>query len=292
MNEPMTMRPSPLRPSGRLKHLGIAALAFGLLLAIFSVVIIETGQVGVVVRAGSDAPNRVIATPGIYGRLPFVDRVWLVDTRWQTSEETVLQAFKTADQQSLDIAAWAVWRVKEPLRFNTVANATKEGIAEHLDTALNQSLSAVVAAQPARVLYQGVSANLQAAWLEKLNALLDPMGMEVAQVGIRQIGFPETLTKTVFQTMVANSQQGSQSLIQGLATDEQQLTALQSRQREAVLDKAYRQTQQVRQSAENRLVEAYAAQYGQPNTFRSLLQAPLSGPSPSRNQDPAADKAD
>ncbi len=291
MNERTTMTP-PLHSLGRLRRLGFIALALGLLLPIFSVVIVESGQVGLVVRAGSDAPSRVIATPGIYLRLPFVDRVWLVDTRWQTSEQTALQPYTTSDQQSLEVSAWAVWRVNDPLRFNTIADAEKNRVADHLDGALNKSLAPIVAGLPASQLFRGLPEPEHRRWLADFNALLQPMGMEVAQVGVRQIGFPETLTKKVFQNMVLDSQQGSQSFIQGLTSDEQQLAVLQSRQRDAVLEKAYRQAQQVRQAAENRLVEAYAAQFGQQAVFRSLLRAPLQSSSTPKNNESVPDKAE
>jgi len=292
MNERTTMTPGPLFSLLRLRRLGLIALVLGLLLGVFSVVIVESGQVGLVVRAGSDAPSRVIAAPGIYLRLPFVDRVWLLDTRWQTSEQTALQPYTTSDQLPLEISAWAVWRVNDPLRFNAIADAEKNRVADHLDGALNKSLAPIVAGLPASQLFRGLPEPEHRRWLADFNALLHPMGMEVAQVGVRQIGFPETLTKKVFQNMVLDSQQGSQSLIQGLTSDEQQLAVLQSRQRDAVLEKAYRQTQQVRQAAENRLVEAYAAQFGQQATFRSLLQTPLQSASSPKNNESVADKAE
>lgn len=291
MNERSTMRP-PLYSLGRLRRLGLLALPLGLLLAIFSVVIVESGQVGLVVRAGGDAPSRVIAAPGIYLRLPFVDRVWLVDTRWQTSEQTALQPYTTSDQQPLEISAWAVWRVSDPLRFNIIADAGRSRVADHLEGALNKSLAPIVAGLPASQLFRGLPEPEHRRWLIEFNKLLQPMGMEVAQVGVRQIGFPDTLTKKVFQNMAVESQQGSQVLIQGLTSDEQQLAVLQSRQRDAVLEKAYRQAQQVRQAAENRLVETYAVQLGQPAKFRSLLQAPLQSPSAPKNNESVANKAD
>ena len=71
---------APLAPMRHFSvgRLAAAALALVILLAIFSVVVVESGQVGVVVRTGAESPARVLAEPGVYGRIPFVERVWVL----------------------------------------------------------------------------------------------------------------------------------------------------------------------------------------------------------------------
>ena len=48
-----------------LNRIGMLAVAVGLLLAIFSLTLVETGQIGVVVRAGSADAPRILNVPGI-----------------------------------------------------------------------------------------------------------------------------------------------------------------------------------------------------------------------------------
>ena len=78
--------------------------------------------------------------------------------------------------------------------------------------------------------------------------------------------------------MAASRQQAEQRLVQGLSADEQQLVALQSKQRDQVLGDAYKQSQQQRQAAETRLVAAYAKQYGQAGSFQDRLNKPQPAP--------------
>jgi len=252
-------------------RLAAGALLLAALAGIFSVVVVASGQVGVVVRAGAEGPVRVISEPGIYSHVPFIERVWLIDTRWQTAEQGALQAYVTKDQQTLQLAGWAVWRVNDPQRFNVATASGKNGIEARILGALKTTLEPIVQAQPMRQIDGAWPAALQAQWLAALNAQLEPLGVVAAQVGIRQIGFSDAFNDAVYKRMSAARRQSEQQLVQGLATDEQQLIALQTRQRAQVLTDAYREAQQQRQSADARLVGAYARQYGQPEVFRGLL---------------------
>lgn len=257
-----------------LGRLGAAALALLLLLAIFSVVVVETGQVGVVIRTGSEAPSRVLMAPGIYVRLPFAERVWLIDTRLQTTEQSTLQSFTTQDNQTLQLAGWAAWHVSDPSLFNTSTASGKNPPNERVITLLTKTLTGIVQNQSAAALQQGLSADDKARWLAALNSELATLGMTAELVGLRQVALADAANEAIYKRMAAARQQAEQRLVQGLSADEQQLVALQTKQRDQVLGDAYKQSQQQRQTAESRLVAAYAKQYGQAAAFQDRLKAP------------------
>lgn len=257
-----------------LGRVGAVAVVLGLLLAIFSVVIVETGQVGVVMRAGADVPSRVLATPGIYVRLPFAERIWLIDIRLQTAEQSRPQSFTSRDNQSLQLAAWAAWRVNDPELFNTSTATGKNSANERVLALLAKTLTDMAQAQMAATLQQGLPVDVQAKWLSALNTELKPLGMVAEQIGLSQVALSDTANEAIYKRMAAARQQAEQRLVQGLSADEQQLVALQTKQRDQVLGDAYKQSQQQRQTAESRLVAAYAKQYGQAADFQDRLNAP------------------
>ena len=257
-----------------LGRVGAVAVVLGLLLAIFSVVIVETGQVGVVMRAGADAPSRVLATPGIYVRLPFAERIWLIDIRLQTAEQSTTQSVTSRDNQSLQLAAWAAWRVNDPELFNTSTATGKNSANERVLALLAKTLTDMAQAQTAATLQQGLPVDVQSNWLSALNTELKPLGMVAEQIGLSQVALSDTANEAIYKRMAAARQQAEQRLVQGLSADEQQLVALQTKQRDQVLGDAYKQSQQQRQAAESRLVAAYAKQYGQAADFQDRLNAP------------------
>lgn len=252
---------------------GAAAVILALLLAIFSAVVVETGQTGVVLRLGADASSRVLADPGVYFRLPFVERVWLIDTRLQTAEQSTLQTVTTQDGQSLQISGWVAWRVTDPGAFNISMASGKNVPAERVLAAFAKTLQGVALNHSAAALQQGLMPDDRQRWLAALNAELSMLGIVAEAVGLRQISLSDSANEVIYKRMAESRQQAEKRLIQGLSADEQQLVALQTQQRDQVLGDAYKQSQQKRQTAESKLIAAYAKQYGQATTFQDRLKA-------------------
>ncbi len=270
-----------------LGRLGAVAVVLALLLAIFSLVVVESGQVGVVIRTGSDATPRVLMEPGIYTRLPFAERVWLVDTRLQTTEQGSPLSYTTLDQQTVQLSGWAAWRVSDAIRFNASTASGKNPVDERVLAALGKTLTTIVQMKTVSSLQSSLSNDEQARWLEALNGELALLGITAEQVGIRQVALSEAANEAIYNRMAASRQQAEQRLVQGLSADEQQVVALQTKQRDQVLGDAYQQSQRQRQAAESKLVAAYAKQYGQVAAFQSQLKAPVSSAAPPVGADPA-----
>ena len=252
-------------------RLGAALAALAVLLSIFSFTVIETGQVGVVIRSGSDQA-RILAEPGIYARLPFVERVWLIDTRLRSLEQETAQAYSTADNKTLQLGAWLVWQVSDPIRFHQATHAGKDPVDQLLLKPLNESLAAVVASRSSSVLQQQP---LDApGWLDALNAQLGSVGVRAVQVGLSQIGLPEAEMTAIYQRMSAAAGQPAQRLIDGLQVDSQEVLSIQNRRRDQVLDVAIQTAQRTREAGETKLLSAYAGRYGQSRTFTDMLKSP------------------
>ena len=101
-----------------LGRFGAAALVLGLLLAIFSVVIVETGQVGVVIRTGADALSQVANTSTSLRQqypLVFDSYAGLVA---RTQQASGAQSKRIADQTTDTAAApkTGEWRDRELMR--------------------------------------------------------------------------------------------------------------------------------------------------------------------------------
>lgn len=269
-----------------LGRLGAVAVILALLLAIFSLVVVESGQVGVVIRTGSDSTPKILTEPGIYARLPFAERVWLVDTRLQTAEQTNTLPYTTLDKQTVQLSGWAAWRVSDAIQFNVSTASGKNPVNDRVLVALGKTLTSIVQAKTWTALQSNLSVDDQARWLEALNGELAALGITAEQVGIRQVALPEVANEAIYTRMAASRQQAEQRLVQGLSADEQQLVALQTKQRDQVLGDAYQQSQRQRQAAESKLVAAYAKQYGQAAVFQAQLKAPV--PSPAAGVTPAA----
>ena len=285
MNDPVLQRPERPRRLARplmLGRLGAVLSLILILLTVFSVTIIESGQSAVLIRPGADQP-RVISSPGMYLRIPFVERVWLIDTRLQTTEQIEPQSCITADQQTLRLSAWMAWRVTDPVRFQAMSVTDKSVLDERLRKTLGEAFAAWAATQPATTLLNGQADVISMSGLADLNQRLSTLGVAAVQAGLRQVGLPDAGEETIYARMSASKNRNSRQLIEGLKADERQLVTLQNRQQTQVLDEAYRTAQQTRQSAEAQLLVAYGRQFGQPNGVAEILRNPPRSTSKSDN---------
>lgn len=276
MNDPVLQTPERPRRLARplmLGRLGAVLSLILILLTVFSVTIIESGQSAVLIRPGADQP-RVISSPGMYLRIPFVERVWLIDTRLQTTEQIEPQSCITADQQTLRLSAWMAWRVTDPVRFQAMSVTDKSVLDERLRKTLGEAFAAWAATQPATSLLKGQADVISMSGLADLNQRLSTLGVAAVQAGLRQVGLPDAGEETIYARMSASKNRNSRQLIEGLKADERQLVTLQNRQQTQVLDEAYRTAQQTRQSAEAQLLVAYGRQFGQPNGVAEILRNP------------------
>lgn len=285
MNDPVLQTPERPRRLARplmLGRLGAVLSLILILLTVFSVTIIESGQSAVLIRPGADQP-RVISSPGMYLRIPFVERVWLIDTRLQTTEQIEPQSCITADQQTLRLSAWMAWRVTDPVRFQAMSVTDKSVLDERLRKTLGEAFAAWAATQPATSLLKGQADVISMSGLADLNQRLSTLGVAAVQAGLRQVGLPDAGEETIYARMSASKNRNSRQLIEGLKADERQLVTLQNRQQTQVLDEAYRTAQQTRQSAEAQLLVAYGRQFGQPNGVAEILRNPPRSTSKSDN---------
>lgn len=279
MTEP-TVPDSTPNPGRRLspQRLGLLALSLLILVGIFSVTVIETGQVAVATRSGADTP-RLLTAPGIYLRVPFIERVWLIDTRLQVSEQTTAQSYPVADGQTLQLAGWLAWRVSDPLAFSVIAANGATQVDERLLKILADVISEQVRSQPVQAVLRMDTAASSAAWLDIVNQRLAPLGITAERAGLRQVGLSESTTEAIYARMSRSENRSAQQMMAALTEDQRQVTALQNRQRDQVLESAYQRSQKIRAQAEATARATYVRQFGPSERVSKAFDAAPEPPS-------------
>ena len=111
------------------KTIAISALAV-VVLAIFAVrstaYVVDARELAVILQFGK--PVKSIDEPGLYFKIPFVQEVRRFPRTLQlwTSEEEIVD-LPTADGKKVEVMAWAVWRIKDPLKFVQALRTVENG---------------------------------------------------------------------------------------------------------------------------------------------------------------------
>jgi modulator of FtsH protease HflC len=188
---------------------------FALLLFTFQV---RTTQVAVVTTFGK--PTRPVSEPGAYLKWPWpIQRVYYFDKRVQTFEDKFTQEY-TADKNTLLTSVYVGWRITDPKAFfprfagGSVAEAEKvlSGLVRSAKTSTvgKHSLSDFVSADGQGTNFIAIENEMLAAVRSQVHA--NNYGIEIEFLGIKRLGFPESVTQDVFSRMTSERQVLSERL--------------------------------------------------------------------------------
>ncbi len=184
-------------------------VVFGLLTFLFQV---RTSEVAVVTTFGR--PARQITEAGLYAKWPWpIQKVHKLDKRVQNFESKFEETL-TPDGYNLLVMVYAGWRISEPAAFfpkfagGSVAEAERT-----LDALVRSAKNEVMGKHPFSDFISTDEKNLKFAQAESemLKKVQDQLrannyGIDVAFLGIKRLGLPESVTQNVFERMQSERQ--------------------------------------------------------------------------------------
>ena len=187
--------------------IGVALIIiFGLLLFTFQV---RTTEVAVVTTFGKPSGDG-ITQPGFYWKLPWpIQRVYYFDKRVQSFEDKFTQDY-TADKVTLLTSVYIGWRITDPkaffpkfaggsvseaekilsdvVRFAKTATVGKHSLSDFVSVDGGEKFAAIEAEMLANVQMQVAANNY---------------GIAIDFLGIKKLGFPESVTQEIFNQMTS-----------------------------------------------------------------------------------------
>ena len=94
----------------------VALVVVLILLARASMYVVDEREQAVILQFGR--PVKSVAYPGLYFKIPFIQKVRRLPKTllfWRSTEDIV--DLPTADGKKIEVAAWALWRIDDPLKF-------------------------------------------------------------------------------------------------------------------------------------------------------------------------------
>ena len=187
----------------------VLIVIFALLLFLFQV---RTSDVAVVTTFGK--PTRQITEPGLYAKWPWpIQKIQKLDKRIQNFE-TKFEETLTPDGYNLLVMVYAGWRISEPAAFfPKFAGGSVTEAERVLEGIIRDAKNSVVGQHPFGHFISVNEKELKFAEIEgeilvRVQGRLrtNNYGMEVAFLGIKKLGLPESVTKEVFSRMGAERQ--------------------------------------------------------------------------------------
>jgi membrane protease subunit HflC len=247
----------------------IAAAIAGVVLATQSLFIVEQTQQALVLQFGD--PKRVIKTPGLQVKLPFLQQVVYYDSRLlevdPPPENVVL-----ADNRRIVADSFARYRITDPLLFYQAVN-NEVNAASRMNTIINSSMRRVLGLHALPAILSAERERIMADIQSEVNNVARTLGVEIVDVRLRRADLPQENWRAVFEQMRSErAREANEFRSQGQEAA-QRIRSAADRERTVLLAEAQRDAQVIRGEGDAQAIRIFAESFGKAPEFFSFYRS-------------------
>ena len=221
-------------------------------------------RVGEVVRADYE--------PGLHWKIPIFETVRKFPKRILTIGDQPERIF-TAERLALQVDFFVKWRIIDPVRFYTSTGGSQDVADQRLSEIIK---NAIVTEFGKRSVQEAISVErveLMRDMLETATDTAEGLGVDLVDVRVKQVEFPEDVRNSVYQQMTEErARVAAERRAEGREIAEQKTSAA-DKERTIILAEANRQSQIIRGEGDATAAEIYAAAYNQDPEFYAFYRS-------------------
>jgi len=255
------------------KWYGIAALVIVLvIIAAGSLFVVKEGEYKVILRfkEAIDAKSE----PGLYLKLPFIDKVTTLP-KYQMTYENVPTQIMTKDKKIIFVDNYTVWRIKDPQKFiktsHTVSAGTRR-IDEAVYNSVRRKLSEVnydeiISENTARGdLNDDITGDVAIA-LQR-----DDYGIEIVDVRIKRTDLPDSNKESVYNRMISDRESIAARYLSEGDEESRKITSKADRTAMELIAQAEADAKKIVAEGEQEAARIYNDAYGKDPQFYNLYR--------------------
>jgi len=238
--------------------IALGALAALVFVAAGSLFTVHQTQQVLITQFGQ--PIRVISTPGLHVKVPFVQNVIAFDRRLldydAPGEEVIL-----GDQRRLIVDSFTRYRITDPLLFFQTAGAAEGGIRARLNSIVTSALRRVLGNEPLLSVLSADRTRIMADIRRQVNDEARRFGIEVTDVRIRRADLPEENTQAILSRMQSERERVAREARAEGAEAAARVRAGADRERTVLLAEAQAQADVLRGQGEQEAIGIFAGAF-------------------------------
>ncbi len=246
------------------------AIVLGSLLAVWNLALFTVPQwmQAVVVQLGE--PVRVAHEPGLYWKLPFVQRVIYYDRRL-LDQDTSPKEILTRDKQQLVVDNYARWRIVDPLKFlRTVGDETSA--QSRLDDVIYSNLRETLGRHTLREIVSEKREELMRDVTARSDERARDYGIEVVDVRVRRVDLPEKNELNVFQRMRTERERLAKKFRAEGDEEARKIRSESDKQVQILMADARQKSEVTRGNGDAKAVAIFADAYGRDPEFYEFVR--------------------
>jgi HflK protein len=210
--------------------------------------------------------------PGLHWKIPFFQNVRKFPKRILTISDRPERIF-TAERLALQVDFFVKWKIVNSVDFYTSTGGIQSVANDRLSEIIK---NAIVTEFGKRSVQEAISverAELMRDMLETASAASEQLGVELIDVRVKQVEFPEDVRNAVYQRMrEERARVAAERRAQGREIAEERKSTA-DKERTIILADAYREGQKLRGEGDARAAETYANAYNQDPEFYSFYRS-------------------
>ena len=168
-----------------------------LVIGFFSVFVVKEINQAIVLQFGD--PKRIITTPGLQVKIPFIQNVVFLDRRILSLDPAPEEVI-ASDQKRLIVDAFARFKITDPLKFY-ISVGDERVARSRLATIINSRLRSVLGKQSLATLLSEDRTKQMAIIQEGVNNEAGKFGIEIIDVRIKRADLPQANSEAIYRRM-------------------------------------------------------------------------------------------
>lgn len=211
--------------------------------------------------------------PGLHVKLPFVQNVVVFDKKIQTLD-TQPQRFLTVEKKFVEVDSFVKWRISDVAQFYRSTSAGSPGLASRLlSDRINAALRDEFGKRTVQEVISGERTQIMQTIAKKGDDKSSDIGVEIVDVRVKQIDFPDDISDSIYQRMRSERQRVAAELRAQGEEEAEKIRADADRQRTEILADAYRESELIRGEGDAQAARTYAGAFERDADFYAFWRS-------------------
>lgn len=211
--------------------------------------------------------------PGLHFKIPFVHTVKKLPAQILTMNADS-ERFLTGEKKYVVVDFFVKWRISD---YATFYRSTSGGVLENARFRLEQIMKDGLRNEfSRRTIEEALAAErgvIMQSLEDKSNVVASQLGIDIVDVRVSKIDFPETVSESVFDRMKSERQRVAQEFRSGGQEDAEKTRAAADRQATILMAEAYKDAERIRGEGDAIAAEIYAKAYQQDAEFYAFYRS-------------------
>ena len=237
--------------------------------AFFSIFIVKEINQAIVLQFGD--PKRIISTPGINFKIPFIQNVVFLDKRILNLDAPPEEVI-ASDQKRLMVDAFARFQIVDPLKFY-ISVGNERVARSRLSTIINSRIRSVLGTQRLQTLLSADRTNQMALIQDGVNNEAEKFGIKIVDVRIKRADLPPANSEAIYRRMQTERNREAKEFRAKGAEMAITITSTADKEVTVILAEAEKQSQIMKGEGDGQRNKIFADAFGKDPEFFAFYRA-------------------